>query len=125
MSEHLMNTVLPRLARPLYRDLEQFQTGKISELQFNTRFEELLSEEQVWLSRKGISAARAALLLHAGVLILSRPGLESEAKEAGVAFEVFEQRALREASRDLADRYRLKEYRVAARLAALIAKFEK
>ena len=31
MSKQLMEVVLPRLARPLYRHLEGFQTGKLNE----------------------------------------------------------------------------------------------
>ncbi len=74
MSKQLMQVVLPRLARPLYKHLERFQTGKLNEAQFTKRFESLLQRQHQWLSRRGISAARAAIAIHAAVLVLSIPG---------------------------------------------------
>ncbi len=75
MSKQLMEVVLPRLARPLYKHLERFQTGKLNEAEFTERFESLLQRQHQWLSRRGISAARAAIAIHAAVLVLSMPGL--------------------------------------------------
>lgn len=75
MNKHLMKMVLPRLARPLYLQLQKYQTGQLSDLQFSENFEELLQKQHHWLSQKGISAAKAAVTIHAAVLVLSQPGL--------------------------------------------------
>ena len=123
MSKQLMQVVLPRLARPLYKHLESFQTGKLSEDQFTERFESLLRRQHEWLSRRGISAARAAIALHAAVLILSFPGLRAEAAEQGLPLEVIENRALREAAEDVASSYQLDVRRIAAALATLVARY--
>src|SRR4051812_26720826 len=37
MSKQLMEIVLPRLARPLFQHLEQFQLGQMDELQFTKK----------------------------------------------------------------------------------------
>ena len=58
MSKQLMDVVLPRLARPLYKHLERFQTGKLNEAEFTERFESLLQRQHQWLSRRGISVKR-------------------------------------------------------------------
>lgn len=123
MSKQLMEVVLPRLARPLYRHLEGFQTGKLNEAQFTRRFESLLRRQHEWLARHGISAARAAIALHAAVLILSNPGLRAEAIEAGLPLEVVEFRALREAAQDVADSYSLDYHGIAAAIARLVARY--
>src|SRR5437870_3164870 len=123
MNKQLMQMVLPRLARPLYRQLQKYQTGELSDLQFSEKFEELLQQQHHWLSQRGISAARAAVTIHAAVLVLSQPGLRAEAAEAHLPFEVVENRALREAARDVAQNYGLKERQVAHTLAALVASF--
>src|SRR5262249_17283863 len=90
MSKQLMEVVLPRLARPLYKHLERFQTGKPNEAQFPERFETLLPRQPQWLPRRGISAARAAIAIHAAVLVLSLPGLRAEAGDASLPLEVIE-----------------------------------
>lgn len=125
MNEHLMQTVLPRLARPLYLQLEQFQTGQMTEGQFNESFEAVLDKEHARLSKSGLSKARAAILIHACVLILSRPGLESEAEEMHVPFEIVEKQALDDAAWDVVQRFGAPHRKVAARLATLVAQFEK
>src|SRR5690242_13041951 len=88
MNKHLMQMVLPRLARPLYRQLQKYQTGQLSDLQFSEKFERLLQQQHQWLSEHGISAARAAITIHAAVLVLSQPGLRAEATEEHLPFEV-------------------------------------
>ena len=123
MNKHLMKMVLPRLARPLYLQLQKYQTGQLSDSQFSENFEELLQKQHHWLSQKGISAAKAAVTIHAAVLVLSQPGLRAEAAEANLPLEVIEYRALREAARDVSQNYGLKEKQVAQYLADLVASF--
>ena len=83
--KQLMEIVLPRLARPLYQHLEQFQLGRMSELQFTKRFEKELQRQHHWLAKRGIEVAKAAVAIHAAVIVLSLPGLRSEAKESQLA----------------------------------------
>jgi len=123
MNKNLMQIVLPRLARPLYLQLQKYQTGQLSDLQFSEKFEELLQRQHYWLSQKGISAAKAAMTIHAAVLVLSQPGLRAEAEEAQLPLEVIEYRALREAARDVAQNYGLKERQVIRYLSKLVASF--
>jgi hypothetical protein len=123
MSKQLMEVVLPRLARPLYKHLERFQTGQLNEKQFTKRFESLLQKQHQWLARRGISAARAAIAIHAAVLVLSLPGLRAEAADAGLPLEVVEHRAIREAALDVAGSYGLEEKRIAHAIACLVAKY--
>jgi hypothetical protein len=123
MSKQLMDVVLPRLARPLYKQLENFQTGKLNEAEFTERFETLLRRQHQWLSRHGISAARAAIAIHAAVLVLSMPGLRAEAGDAGLPLEVIEHRAVREAALDVATSYGLGERAIAHTIACLVAKY--
>ena len=93
MSKQLMEIVLPRLARPLYQHLEQFQLGKLNELQFTRRFEKELQKQHHWLAERGIEVAKAAVAIHAAVIVLSLPGLRVEAKEGNTPLEVLEFRA--------------------------------
>lgn len=123
MSKQLMQVVLPRLARPLYKHLERFQTGKLNETEFTDLFESLLRRQHQWLSRRGISAARAAIAIHAAVLVLSIPGLRAEAGDAKLPLEIIEQRAVREAALDVATSYHLNERRIAHTIACLVAKY--
>lgn len=123
MSKQLMEVVLPRLARPLYKHLERFQTGQLNEKQFTKRFETLLQRQHQWLARRGISAARAAIAIHAAVLVLSLPGLRAEAADASLPLEVVEHRAIREAALDVASSYGLDEKRIAHAIACLVAKY--
>ena len=123
MSKQLMEIVLPRLARPLYTQLERYRTGELSERQFTRRFEALLRKQHAWLAQRGISAAKAALAIHAGVLVLSLPGLRAEAAEQGVPLEIVEGRAVREAAADLARNYGKDEHDSAERIAGIIARY--
>ena len=123
MGKPLIEVMLPRLARPLYRHLEQFQTGKLDEEQFTSRFEKELNRQHAWLSRKGVSAGRGAVAIHAAVLVLSLPGLRSEADEMKVPLEVLEMKAIREAASDVSATYGLPEKKAADAIAALVAKY--
>ena len=105
MNKPLMEVVLPRLARPLYHQLELFQSGKLDESQFTEIFESILRRHHRWLARQGVPAARAAIAIHAAVLVLSLPGMRAEAQEEGVPLEVVEFRALKDAAIDVASSY--------------------
>ena len=122
MSKPLMKVVLPRLARPLYRHLERLQKGQLDEAAFTVEVEAMLQAQHAWLSRHGVAAARAAVAIHAAVLVLSRPGLRAEAAEEGVPLEVLENRALREAAADISTTYGMPQARAADSLARLVAK---
>ena len=98
MSKPIIEVMLPRLARPLYRHLEQFQTGKLDEHQFTSRFEKELNKQHAWLSRQGVEAGRGAVAIHAAVLVLSLPGLRAEAAEMQLPLELLEMRAIEEAA---------------------------
>ncbi len=123
MGKPLIEVMLPRLARPLYRHLEQFQTGKLDELQFTDRFEKELNRQHAWLSRQGVSAGRGAVAIHAAVLVLSLPGLRAEAIDMKLPLEVLEIRAIREAAQDVAATYGLPARKAADAIAALVAKY--
>jgi hypothetical protein len=122
MSKPLMKVVLPRLARPLYRHLERLQKGQLDEEAFTAEVEAMLQQQHAWLSRHGIAAARAAVAIHAAVLVLSQPGLRAEAAEEKLPLEVLENRALREAAADISSTYGMSVYRAADALARLVAK---
>ena len=123
MSKQLMDVVLPRLARPLYQQLERYRTGELNDKQFTEHFEALLRRQHAWLADRGISAARAAVAIHAAVLVLSLPGLRAEAEETQLPLEVVEHRAVREAARDVAANYDVDERRVANVIARIIARY--
>ena len=123
MNKQLMDIVLPRLARPLHRQLELYRTGEMSEKQFTRKFEALLRRQHAWLAQRGISAARAALAIHAGVLVLSLPGLRAEAEEQGVPLEIVEARAVREAAADIARNYDKDLSQAADAIGAIIARY--
>lgn len=116
-----MDLVLPRLARPLYRQLERFQTGQMNENQFAQRFEGILRRQHAWLEKRGIAAGQAAMAIHAAVLVLSQSGLRAEAEESGTPLEVIEVRAIREAATDLASNYGLDFHDAANALSSLLA----
>lgn len=121
MSKQLMEIVLPRLAKPLYRQLQRYRAGQLNDKQFTRGFEDLLRQQHAWLAQRGISEARAALAIHGAVLVLSGPGLRAEAAEANVPLEVIEYRAIREAAADVARNYGLdprQAFRVIARIVA-------
>src|SRR5262249_9817136 len=102
MNKQLVELVLPRLARPLYRQLRRYRTGQWSEEQFTQSFEQLLRRQHSWLTDRGVSDVRAALTIHGAVLVLSGPGLRAEADELKVPLEVVEYRAVREAASEVA-----------------------
>lgn len=123
MNKPLMEVVLPRLARPLYKQLEQFQSGKLDESQFTENFEAILRRHHRWLARQGVPAAQAAIVIHAAVLVLSLPGMRAEAQEEGVPLETVEFRALREAAMDVASTYGLPWQKVAHLLSLRVAQY--
>jgi hypothetical protein len=123
MSKQLMDIVLPRLAKPLFRHLERYRSGELNDKQFTRRFEALLQKQHAWLADRGVSGARAAVAIHAGVLVLSLPGLRAEAEERKVPLEVVELQAVREAAADVAQNYDLEERRVAEAIARVVAKY--
>lgn len=123
MSKQLMEIVLPRLARPLYQHLEQFQLGRMDELQFTKRFEKELQKQHHWLAKRGIEVAKAAVAIHAAVIVLSLPGLRSEAQEANLPLEVLEFKAIREAAQDVAQNYGMDQVRATNAIARLVARY--
>src|SRR5262245_19957838 len=123
MNKPLMDIVLPRLARPLYRQLERYRTGELNDQQFAKKFEALLRRQHAWLSQHGVSAARAALAIHAAVLVLSMRGLRTEAAEANLPLEVIEYRAVREAAADVSRNYGLDENRLIDVIAGIVARY--
>ena len=124
MSKPLIELVLPRLARPLYRHLEKYQSGEYDETQFTTRFEKELNRQHAWLSKKGISAGKAAVAIHAAVLVLSLPGLRP-AEEMGLPLEVLEMRAIREAANDVFNTYGLPSHQAVSSMSSLVAQYGK
>jgi hypothetical protein len=118
-----MDVVLPRLARPLYQHLEQFQLGQLNELQFTKRFEKELQKQHHWLAKRGIEVARAAVAIHAAVIVLSLPGLRSEAKEGNVPLEVLEFKAIREAAQDVSQNYGMSRAVALKAISRLVARY--
>src|SRR5260370_36905511 len=90
MNNQLIEIVLPRLARPLYHQLQQYQSGQMDDDQFTRSFESLLRRQHVWLAKHGVPAARAALAIHGAVLVLRAPGMKAEAEETGEPLEIVE-----------------------------------
>jgi hypothetical protein len=125
MSRQLIDVVLPRLAKTLYRELQRYRAGKLDESQFSAAFEALLQKLHSWLTTHGVSEGRAALAIHAAVLVLSRPGLRADAAENRVPFEVAEFRAVREAADDLARNYDISRKKAAAVLTTILARYGK
>ncbi len=123
MDRSLMDIVLPRLARPLYHHLERYQSGELDETEFTKCFEALLHRQHAWLARKGISAAKAAVAIHAAVLILSLPGLRAEAAEAELPLEVIEHRAICEAAADVATNYGITQRQATRAISKLVAQY--
>ncbi len=123
MNNQLIEIVLPRLARPLYHQLQQYQSGQMDDDQFTRSFESLLRRQHVWLAKHGVPAARAALAIHGAVLVLSAPGMKAEAEETGVPLEVVEFRAVQEAAVDVAANYGIREGLAARILTGLMARY--
>ena len=122
-SQQLMELVLPRLARPLYQHLEQFQLGKLDELQFTKKFEKELQKQHHWLAQRGIEVAKAAVAIHAAVIVLSLPDLRSEAKEDNMPLEVLEFRAICEAAQDVEQNYGMDRLRAINSISRLVARY--
>ncbi len=122
MARPLMDVVLPRLARPLHRHLERYQLGEMTEAQFTRKFEQVLQRQHDWLARHGVKEARAAIAIHAAVIILSQPGLRAEAFDNQLPFEVIENRAVNEASQDVAASYGINRLKAAEAIARLITR---
>jgi hypothetical protein len=95
----------------------------LSDQQFTRRFEALLQRQHAWLANRGVSGARAAIAIHAGVLVLSLPGLRAEATERNVPLEVVEVQAINEAADDVARNYELDPKRVADAIANIVARY--
>lgn len=123
MSKQLMKVVLPRLARPLYHQLQRYRAGKISDEQFTVDFDKLLKRQHAWLAKRGVPELRAALAIHGAVLVLSGPGLRAEAKETGVPLEVVEFEAVREAAADVARNYGLNERKAFHVIAGIMSRY--
>ncbi len=123
MSKQLMNLVLPRLARPLYRQLQRYRAGELSDRQFTKGFEALLQKQHSWLARRGVPEVRAALAIHGAVLVLSGPGLRAEAAELNLPLEVIEYRAVREAAAEVSKTYGLGERLATHVISRLVARY--
>jgi len=123
MGKALIEVVLPRLAKPLHKHLELFQTGKVDEAQFTSEFEAVLNRHHAWLSKKGIDKARAAVAIHAAVIILSQSGLRSEARELNAPVELLEMRAIREAAQDVAESYGMIYRKALEGISTLVARY--
>ncbi len=123
MSKQLMNLVLPRLARPLYRQLQRYRAGELSDRQFTKNFEVLLQKQHTWLAERGVPEVRAALAIHGAVLILSEPGLKAEAEELNLPLEVVEYRAVREAAADVTRTYGMDERQAAHVISRIVARY--
>ena len=123
MSKQLVEIVLPRLARPLYRQLKRYRAGQMDDAQFTKGFESLLRQQHAWLADRGIPEVRAALAIHAALLVLSRDGLRAEATERKLPLEVIEHWAVVEAAADLERNYGVDRRRAVRRMATLIARY--
>lgn len=123
MSKQLMEIVLPRLARPLYQHLEQFQLGRLDETQFTRKFEKELQRQHYWLAKRGIAVAKAAVAIHAAVIVLSLPGLRSEAKDLNLPLEVLEMKAIKEAAQDVCQNYGMCKTRAITSISRLVARY--
>ncbi len=123
MSKQLMKVVLPRLARPLYRQLQRYRAGKIDDDEFTRGFDSLLRQQHAWLAKRGVPEVRAALAIHGAVLVLSGPGLRAEAAETGLPLEVVEYRAVREAAADVSKNFGTSEKKAARIIAGILARY--
>ncbi len=123
MNKQLMDVVLPRLARPLYRQLRRYRSGELGEVEFTRDFEAMLQRQHAWLASRGVSEARAALAIHAAILVLSSPGLRAEAAETGKPTEVVEFEAIREAAEDVAHNYGLDVREATRIISRMVARY--
>ena len=95
----------------------------MDELQFTKKFEKELQKQHHWLAQKGIEVAKAAVAIHAAVIVLSLPGLRSEAQESGLPLEVLEFRAVREAAGDVAESYGMDRAKALSSISRLVARY--
>ena len=123
MSKQVIEVVLPRLAKKLYRELRRYRAGKLNETEFSHCFEDLLQKQHAWLITRGVSDVRAALAIHSAVLILSGPGLRAEAEESKMPLEMIEYRAIREAAADVARNYGIKEQLAYGVIGKIVARY--
>jgi hypothetical protein len=123
MSKQLVEVVLPRLAKRLYRELKRYRAGKLDETGFTRCFEGLLQRQHAWLTEHGIPEVRAAVAIHGAVLVLSNPGLRAEAAESNTPLEVIEYRAAREAAADVARNYGISERLALRAISRIIARY--
>jgi len=123
MSKQLMEVVLPRLARRLYRQLQRYRAGELDDSAFTEAFESLLQRQHLWLSERGVSDARAAVAIHGAVLVLSGPGLRAEATETRLPLEIIEFRAVRAAAADIASNYGANEAKLVHEIGAIVARY--
>lgn len=123
MSKQIVEVVLPRLARPLYRQLHRFRAGELDEPEFARSFEALLRRQHAWLTDRGVSDVRAAVAIHGAVLVLSSPGLRAESAETGVPLEVLEHRAVCDAAADVANNYGVNQRRAFDAIARIVARY--
>jgi hypothetical protein len=123
MSKQLVELVLPRLAKTLYRQLQRYRSGKLNEKQFTLSFENLLQKQHAWLLTRGVSDLQAALAIHGAVLVLSSPGLHAEAEETKVPLEILEYRAVRDAAADVARTYPIDEQAAIQVISGIVARY--
>lgn len=123
MSKQLMQVVLPRLAKPLHRQLQRFRAGHLSEEQFIRGFDSLLRRQHAWLASHGVPESRAALAIHGAVLVLSGHGLRAEAKESGLPLEIIEYRAVREAADDVSRNFGISERKAYRAISTIMARY--
>src|SRR5205085_820312 len=96
---------------------------ELNDKQFTRKFEALLRRQHAWLASRGISDLRAALAIHAALLILSTAGLRAEATEHGVPLEVVENRAVQEAAADLERNYGVDRRRMAEAISRRVVRY--
>ena len=123
MSKQVIEIVLPRLAKTLYRELRRYRAGKLDEAEFTRSFEDLLQRQHTWLITRGVPDVVAALAIHSAVLILSGPGLRAEASESKLPLEMIEYRAIREAAADVAHNYGIKEHKAYQIIGKIVARY--
>ena len=123
MDRQLMELVLPRLARRLHKQLQRYHSGELDHHSFSRNFESLLQRQYAWLSKQGVPQAEAAIAIHAGVLILSSPGLRAEAEQLGLPLEVIEYRAVCQAADDIARNYAVGKTRAIRQITAIVAQY--
>jgi hypothetical protein len=95
----------------------------MDEMQFTKKFEKELQKQHHWLAKRGIEVAKAAVAIHAAVIVLSLPGLRAEAKDSNLPLEVLEFRAIREAASDVAQNYGMCRTRAVAAISRLVARY--